>query len=231
MFRNTYLRDPDFNKWVIRLALPRALEYLLNVGINALNNLLTGMYFGEVEMSAISQTASVFSIYEVVTYGFASSCGILVAQYWGKRRTDSIKDILSIAIRLELLIGVIFSSVMLLAPSGVMTLMSTDADVVRLGAEYLRICAPVYLIHGITNAMISSFSALELVQFVVAGHAVFSVTNLLLSLFLVPRFGVAGAAVASLVSRLLSFMFAVIIPQQESSVPSDRSAGQELRPS
>ena len=83
MFRNTYLRDPDFNKWVIRLALPRALEYLLNVGINALNNLLTGMYFGEVEMSAISQTASVFSIYEVVTYGFASSCGILVAQYWG----------------------------------------------------------------------------------------------------------------------------------------------------
>lgn len=211
MFKNTYLRDSDFNRWVIRLALPRALEYLLNVGINALNNLLTGMYFGEVEMSAISQTASVFSIFEVVTYGFASSCGILVAQYWGKRRTDSIKDIVSIAIRLELLIGAVFSAVMLLAPSGVMTLMSTDPDVVRLGAEYLRICAPVYLIHGITNTLISSFSALELVQFVVAGHAVFSIANLLLSLLLVPRFGVAGAAVASLASRLLSFVFAMVV--------------------
>ena len=211
MLKDTYLRDTYFAKWVLRLTLPRAMEYLLNVGINALNNLLTGMYFGEVEMSAISQTASIFAIYEVITYGFASSCSILVAQYWGRRNTDSIKTIISIAVRLECLIGALFSAVMIFIPETVMSFMSTDSAVISLGADYLRVTAPIYLMYGICNALFSSYSAMEMIQYVVAGHSLCSIANLLLSLLLVPRFGVTGAAFSALTARTLSFLFALVV--------------------
>ncbi len=211
MFTNTYLHDADFAKWVLRLTIPRAMEYLLNVGINALNNLLTGMYFGEVEMSAISQTASIFAIYEVITYGFASSCSILVAQYWGRKNKGSIKQVISIAVRLECLIGAVFTAVMLLVPETVMSFMSTDSAVIGLGAEYLRITAPIYLMYGVCNALYSSFSAMEMVKYVVAGHTLCSIANLLLSLLLVPRLGVSGAAFASLVARMISIAFALTV--------------------
>lgn len=211
MITNTYLHDADFAKWVLRLTIPRAMEYLLNVGINALNNLLTGMYFGEVEMSAISQTASIFAIYEVITYGFASSCSILVAQYWGRRNKDSIKQVISIAVRLECLIGAVFTAVMILAPETVMSFMSTDSAVIGLGAEYLRITAPIYLMYGVCNALYSSFSAMEMVKYVVAGHTLCSIANLLLSLLLVPRLGVTGAAFASLIARTISIAFALTV--------------------
>lgn len=224
MFKNTYLRDSDFAKWVFRLAVPSTIQALLNVSVNALNNLLAGHYFGEVEISSISQTASVFAIYEVITYGFASSCGILVAQYWGKRDKSKIENIISIAIKLEILLGLAFSAVMFLFPSQIMSVMTKDSEVIRLGAEYLRISAPVYFLYGICNALYSSFSSLEMVTYVFWGNSLCSLSNLALSYIFIPKYGVIGAAIAALISRIVSFLFALYILFRNSKIdysPSD----------
>ena len=211
MFQNTYIQDSDFAKRVFRLALPSMIQALLNVSVNALNNLLAGHYYGEVEISALSQTASVFAIYEVITYGFASSCGILVAQYWGKKDRDKIEKIISIAIKLEVLLGLIFSAVMLLFSHNVMSIMTKDSNVLLLGAEYLKVSSPVYLLFGVCNALYSSFSSLEMVNYVFWGNAICSLSNLALSYILIPRYGVIGAAVSALVSRAISFTFALAV--------------------
>ncbi|MBQ8996116.1 MAG: polysaccharide biosynthesis C-terminal domain-containing protein [Oscillospiraceae bacterium] len=207
MQKGTYINDPEFAKRVLRLAFPGTIQALLNVSVNALNNLLTGHYFGEVEISVIAQTASVFAIYEVVTYGFSSSCGILIAQYWGKRDINKINKILSIAIRLEVLLGLIFSAIMALFPSFVMRIMTKDPAVIELGSEYLRLSAPIYFLFGICNALYSSFNSLEMVQYVFAGNSLCSVFNLILSYILIPKIGVIGAGISALVSRILSFLF------------------------
>ncbi|MBR0343542.1 MAG: MATE family efflux transporter [Oscillospiraceae bacterium] len=211
MFQNTYIQDSDFAKRVFRLALPSTIQALLNVSVNALNNLLAGHYFGEVEISALSQTASVFAIYEVITYGFASSCGILVAQYWGKKDREKIEKIISIAIKLEVLLGLIFSAVMLLFSHSVMSIMTKDSNVLLLGAEYLKVSSPIYLLFGVCNALYSSFSSLEMVNHVFCGNSICSLSNLALSYILIPKYGVIGAAVSALVSRAISFAFALAV--------------------
>ena len=224
MFKNTYLHDTDFAKWVLRLTIPGTIQALLNVSVNALNNLLAGHYFGEIEIASVSQTASVFAIYEVITYGFASSCGILVAQYWGKRDKQKIENIISIAIKLEVLLGLIFSAVMFFFPSQIMSLMTKDAEVLALGAEYLRTSSPVYFLYGICNALYSSFSSLEMVSYVFWGNSVCSLSNLALSYFLIPRYGVIGAAVAALISRIISFCFAVYVLLRNSKIDYEPSS-------
>ncbi len=211
MFHNTYLHDLDFAKRVFRLALPSTIQALLNVSVNALNNVLAGHYFGEIEISAISQTASIFAIYEVITFGFASSCGILVAQYWGRKDKDKIEKIISIGMRLELILGLFFSIIMFSFPKNVMSIMTKDNNVLLLGAEYLRISSPVYFLYGICNALYSSFSSLEMVNYVFYGTSLCSLSNLALSYILIPRLGVAGAAISALVSRIISFVFALLV--------------------
>lgn len=211
MFHNTYLHDLDFAKRVFRLALPSTIQALLNVSVNALNNVLAGHYFGEIEISAISQTASIFAIYEVITFGFASSCGILVAQYWGRKDKDKIEKIISIGMRLELILGLFFSIIMFSFPKNVMSIMTKDNNVLLLGAEYLRISSPVYFLYGICNALYSSFSSLEMVNYVFYGTSLCSLSNLAMSYILIPRLGVAGAAISALVSRIISFVFALLV--------------------
>ena len=218
MFQDTYINDSDFAKRVLRLTLPGTIQALLNVSVNALNNLLTGHYFGEVEISVISQTASVFAIYEVITYGFASSCGILVAQYWGKKDKETIEKIISIAIKLEVLLGLLFSAVMFIFPAQIMSLMTKDANVLSLGAEYLRISSPVYFLYGVCNALYSSFSSLEMVKYVFLGNSVCSLSNLALSYILIPKYGVIGGAVAALISRIISFIFALYVLFRKSKI-------------
>ncbi len=211
MFNNTYLNDSDFAKRVFRLALPSTIQALLNVSVNALNNVLAGHYFGEIEISAISQTASIFAIYEVITFGFASSCGILVAQYWGKKDRDKIEKIISIGIRLEFILGLFFSVLIFTFPRAIMSIMTKDINVLHLGAEYLRISSPVYFLFGVCNALYSSFSSLEMVNYVFCGTTLCSISNLALSYILIPKLGVAGAAVSALVSRIISFIFALLV--------------------
>ena len=211
MFHNTYLHDLDFAKRVFRLALPSTIQALLNVSVNALNNVLAGHYFGEIEISAISQTASLFAIYEVITFGFASSCGILVAQYWGKRDKEKIEKIISIGIRLEFILGLLFSLIMFSFPKIIMGIMTKDASVLNLGAEYLRISSPIYSLFGICNALYSSFSSLEMVNYVFCGTSLCSLSNLALSYILIPKLGVAGAAISALISRIISFIFALLV--------------------
>ena len=211
MFQNTYIQDLDFAKRVFRLALPGIIQALLNVSVNALNNLLAGHYYGEIEISALSQTASVFAIYEVITYGFASSCGILVAQYWGKKDRDKIEKIISIAIKLEVLLGLVFTAVMFLFSHSVMSIMTKDISVLQLGANYLKISSPVFLLYGVCNALYSSFSSLEMVNYVFWGNSICSLSNLALSYILIPKYGVIGAAVSALISRFVSFIFALIV--------------------
>ena len=211
MINNSYIKSNEFATWVFRLALPSTIQALLNVSVNALNNLLTGHYFGEVEISVISQTASVFAIYEVITFGFASSCGILTAQYWGKRDSAKINPIISIGVRLEALLGLFFSVLMLVFPSDIMSLMTKDPNVILLGAQYLRITAPVYLLFGVCNALYSCFNSLEMVQYVFSGNAICSISNLILSYLLIPRIGVIGAGISSLVSRIISLAFVTYV--------------------
>ena len=77
MINNSYIKSNEFATWVFRLALPSTIQALLNVSVNALNNLLTGHYFGEVEISDITQTASVFAIYIFPSSVKIASCSVL----------------------------------------------------------------------------------------------------------------------------------------------------------
>ena len=207
MFKNTYLRSSEFNRMVLRLALPGAIQTLLAIGVNTMNNLLTGAYFGEVEMSAVSQAATVFSIYEVITYGFACTCGVLVAQYWGKQDHERIKKVISITLRLESLLGAVFTAVMLLFPNTVMSVMSKDPGVISQGAEYLRITAPTYFLYGLIGSLYYGFRSVEMAQTCLWGNAAAYLTNMLLSWLLIPTRGVEGAALASLISRSAEAVF------------------------
>ena len=209
MLSKTYIGDRDFLRWVVRLGLPSMIQTLLACGVNALNNILTGAHFGELEVSAVAQATTVFSIYEVLTYGFGGACGILVAQYWGKRDRKSIRDILSLTLRFELMLGTLAAAVMTLFPTTVMSIMSNDPAVIELGSEFLRIAALNYFLYGIINAIYTTHNSIEMVQVVFWGNILTYTVNLALSWVLIPSYGVRGAAFAAILARSVDFIYVV----------------------
>lgn len=207
MAKNNYLGDKEFSRWALKLALPGAVQNLLSIGVNALNNILTGHHFGEIEMSAIAQAATVFGIYEVMSYGFAGSCAVMASQFWGKQDHGKIKKIISICLKFEAILGLVISAVMLLFPGFIMSKMSIDPDVIATGAEYLRLTAPTYFIYGLTTCLYSSFRSVEMVQNALWGNAICYLLNMGLSWLLVPSKGVIGAGLAALISRTVDLVY------------------------
>lgn len=47
-------------------------------------------------MSAVSQAQQIFFIFYTVCSGFSAGCSVLIAQYWGRRDTESIKTLVAI---------------------------------------------------------------------------------------------------------------------------------------
>ena len=64
---------------------------------------------------------------------------ILSAQYWGRKDLQAIQVIEGIALRFSLLIALAFSGCALLIPDKMMRIFTTDAELIQIGAGYLRV--------------------------------------------------------------------------------------------
>ncbi|MBQ4093585.1 MAG: MATE family efflux transporter, partial [Oscillospiraceae bacterium] len=135
----------------------------------------------------------------------------LIAQYWGKRDRKSIRDILSITLRFELVMGTVAAAVMLFFPQVVMAVMSNDPAVIELGSEFLRIAALNYFLFGMVGTIYTAHSSIEMVQVVFWGNTLCYSVNLALSWVLIPLYGVKGAALASVLARVVDFIFVVVM--------------------
>ena len=69
---------------ILMLAIPIALQNLINVGVSVTDTLMIGS-ISEEQMSGISYANQPYFIFTTVLFGLASGSIVLTAQYWGKR--------------------------------------------------------------------------------------------------------------------------------------------------
>lgn len=193
---------------VVKLAFPVAIQCAL-VAILALADVLMVSDLGNQATAAVGIASKWIFIASILIAGMASANGILVAQYWGKHDRVSAKTIsfkvtrngITLLIPITLLITV-FSGL-------IMTLQTSDGQVIELGSRYLWYSLPVLVL---THIIMISESALRSSGDTVTPLCLSTVTiviNIGLNYWLingglnVPAMGVAGAALATTISRLL----------------------------
>lgn len=207
--------DRDFYRSIAAIAVPIALQNLINFGVSMMDTLMLGV-LGEVQLSAASIANQMAFMFMVISFGVANGCNVLSAQHWGKGNIGEIKRIISFMFRVVFLIAMLFALLAVAAPGAVMQMFIEDPLVIEEGMVYLRIVGAGFLFSGFTNATIGVLRSMGTVRISVVIYSVSLVINVCLNYILIfgkfgaPALGIAGAATATLVARIVEAAIALV---------------------
>jgi putative MATE family efflux protein len=100
------------------------------------SNIMIGE-LGDVAVASVGAASQVVFILMVFLFGINSGGSIFVAQFFGNQDVRSIRKINIIMLISGALVSLVFTVAFLTIPSTVMMIFSKEADVLRVGAEYL----------------------------------------------------------------------------------------------
>lgn len=192
---------------IIRLAVPVALQNLINVGVSMTDTLMIGS-ISEVQLSASAQANQPYFIFTTLIFGLASGSTVLSAQYWGRRETEPIRKILGLMLRVGICAGILMSVLVLLFPSQIMRVFTNDAQVVAYGCGYLSFVGWSYAFSAFTGIYLLGLRSVQNVHASMTIYSLSFVLNVFLNWVLIfgkfgmPAMEIRGAALATLISRV-----------------------------
>lgn len=211
------IKNKIFYKNIMAITIPIALQNLITLATSMMDSLMlgraenTGLF-----LSASSLANQPFFILSLIAFGLASASTVLTAQYWGKRDMESIRRIISIAIKAAFLLSSLLGITVLVFPEWVMSLYSSNGAVIEAGAKYLRIIGASYFTFGFSSTILCSIRGVELVKISVVVNLSTFLLNTFLNWVLIfgnlgaPALGIEGAAIATLTARIVELIITVI---------------------
>ena len=213
----------NFNKELMGLAVPLALQNLLTALVGASDALMLGRLTQEAiaAVSLANQVAFVMSLF----YGIAIvSASVLIAQYWGKKDFLNAKRFLGIAIRYAFVIGVIFTVGAFFFAEQLIGILTPEEELIRIGADYLRIVCFSYIFTAVLRCFLMIMK--------ISGHAKLSVwisvvtvtVDMVADFFLIygygkiPALGANGSAYSTIVVEIIALSWCVIWAQRNEKI-------------
>lgn len=207
----TAQENRNFYAKVFSLALPIALQNLINVGVTAADTVMLGKV-SEVVLSASSLAGQIQYILTMFFFGITSGAAVLTAQYWGKRDVRAIEKITAIALDFAVGISLIFSLAAFFIPDKLMHIYSSDEAVITAGAAYLKIVAVSYILSAVTMVYLNIMKSVERVVISTVVYSVSLIVNIIINAVLIfgllgfPALGIQGAATGTLIARMVELL-------------------------
>lgn len=201
---------------ILKMTLPIVIQNLLSAAVSSADVIMLN-YVGQSAISAVSLAAQYTNILFMVYYGLGTGATMLCAQYYGKKDLAAVRVVEGIALRFSLSLSLLFAVLVLACPQLLMTLFTDDAELIALGAAYLRVMSITYLCWGVTEVYLSILRSIGRVQISMAMNILAFTLNIILNavfifgLFGAPRLGVLGVAIATALSRLVELAACVVV--------------------
>ena len=208
--------DKGFWKTMIRLTVPVALQNLLTSSFALVDTLFVSS-LGTVSLSAVGMGGQWSWLMFMVLVGFCSACSLFTSQYWGVKDIEKIRRTSGMSILFSLLVSLIFTVFAFFTPSLVMKLFNSDANVLSVGTQYLRIAAFSYIPIALTNILSAALRATEEVKLPMYASLSTTVLNIFLDYSLIfgkfgfPKMGIRGAAIATVIAAWLGLVVIVFV--------------------
>ena len=206
----------DFYKKIFLITLPIVIQNLLDAAVNSVDVLMLN-YVGQSAISASSLAAQYSNIVYILFFGMASGLTMMAAQYWGKKDVDTIEKIEGISLRYSVIISALVSILCIAIPEKMMFIFTDDAELISLGADYLRIVGFGFIAWSISTTYMATLRSVGRVAIVTALEASALILNVLLNavfifgLFGAPILGLKGVALATVLSRLIQLVLCIVV--------------------
>ena len=156
-------RQRELLKRIIIIAIPIAIQNLINVGVSVTDTLMIGN-ISEIQLAGISQANQPYFIFTTLIFGLASGSMVLNAQYWGQRDTGAIKTIMGLMMRIGIIGGLLASVVVLIFPEQAVAIFTNEAEVINYGAQYLNIVGLSYVFSAFTGIYLMGLRSIQNVK-------------------------------------------------------------------
>ena len=183
-------RDGIFLKKAVRIALPVAMQGMLNTIVNLVDTMMIG---------ALGAT------------------GVRAAQYWGNGDIKNIKKVVGLALTLAVAASIAFLVPAVVCPEAVMRIFTASEDAIQVGAGYLTIVALSYPATAVSNTFVAMLRATGRVKAPVVISSCTIFINIFFNYtfiygnFGAPAMGAAGAALATLMARLAEALSIILV--------------------
>ncbi len=179
---------------------------------NTVDSVVVGRFVGTAALAAVGCTGTVVALTVGIFNGISSGAVVVIAQQFGARRPDRVRQGVHTAMLLGVVLGAVFMAAGFALAPWVLRVMDTTPDTLGQAQLYLRIyflgMIPNVVYNMATGVLRAIGDSRRPLYFLMAA----SVCNIALDLTLVLGFhlGVLGVAVATVASQLLSAVLAVV---------------------
>ncbi|MDY0256419.1 MATE family efflux transporter [Gudongella oleilytica] len=204
-------KDKTFMKGMLAIAVPVAIQNLISSSVNMIDTLMISS-LGQASIAAVGLANQVFFLYILITFGINSGSSIFIAQFWGKEDIPSIKKVMGLAITLSTIAGTIFTAAAFFFPTQIMSVLIKEPEVIKLGAEYLRIVSLSYTITAVSFAFSISLRTTGRPNVPLKVSIISFLTNTVLNYIFIfghlglEPMGVKGAAIGTLIARIVEII-------------------------
>ena len=154
MFKR-FIAPSSFYKDVLVVAIPFMLQQLITSSLNLVDNLMVGQ-LGGIALGGVAITNRFFMIAVFATFGVTGAASIFIAQYFGAKDEENIKQAFRYSLTSVYLVMIPFIALGLIAPQSVLGFFSQDPAILQAGSEYIRIVAFAFIPLGLTFALASA---------------------------------------------------------------------------
>ena len=206
----------SFYKQLFILVGPIALQNLISAAVNSADVLMLN-YVGQTALAAVSLAGQINFVLMLFYVGLSSGLVMLTAQYWGKHDTHSIETLAGITLKFSGAAGILFSATSFFCPTLLMRIFTNNAQLVELGAQYLRIVSISFLLMSVSQVFEAVFKSIERVRTVTAITFITLSLNIVLNAIFIfglcgaPKLGIVGVAIATSISRAVEVIICIVV--------------------
>lgn len=216
-------KDNELAQQMLKLVVPIAIQQFMLALVSATDALMLG-FVNQESLSAVSLAGQIQFILNLFISGIAAGCGIIIAQYWGKKDVNSIEKVMPVALYINVIFGGLFTVLALTIPGSLMTLFTNDAILIANGASYLRAVSFSYVLCGISQIYLILLKNIGYASLSSKISSTAVVINICLNTVLIfgflgaPKLGIVGAAYATVTARIVELIWAFFAVRHYSSV-------------
>lgn len=210
------VQDSIFYKSLGSIAAPIIIQNFISTSLNMVDTVMIGVV-GETQIAAVGIANQVFMLFSMILFGICSGCGIFISQFWGKRDTDNIRNVVGIQVFSALLLSAFFTAAAFLAPKEIIAIFNKDTGVILFGSKYLKVVSMSYAFTAVTFCFSFALRCTEKAVYPMVVSAVALMSNTFLNYVLIfgnfgfSAMGVEGAALATVIARSIESTLIVTI--------------------
>lgn len=209
------MHSKAFLKTVIKIAIPVALQCMLQSSFSIVDQLMIGS-MGSVPVAAVGIAGKLSSLYGVVVGAVAAVAGIMISQYTGAGDSKEVNRSFSLNTTVSAVIAFVFLAVCQLFPAQLMGLYSADAQTVQPAAEYLRVISWGFLPFALDMLISTQLRCMEKATMPLVFSIIANAANTVLNYVLIfgklgfPAMGANGAGLATVIAQLLNTVLLIV---------------------